>query len=180
MKNIKLIIEITAFFCLLCFAQCKKSNPESNGLPAVTQVGKNTLFFLLNGQQWTPQGNNGTANLSIDYDAGFNNGVCGISAYRIISSSNREYFGIGIKDSLNFYTAPFTVSLTNTSLYRFHFSNNNCDLFSTDTDTQLSGILTVNKLDRTSRIISGMFNATLSKTGCTEIKITEGRFDMKY
>ena len=99
-------------------------------------------------------------------DAGFNNGVCGISAYRIITSDNREYFGIGIKDSLNFYTAPFTISLTNTSLYRLHFSNTNCEFFSTDTDTQVSGALTVSKLDRTNRIISGTFNATLSKTGC--------------
>ena len=149
-------------------------------MPSATQEGKNTLGFLLNGQQWTPQGNNGTANLSIDFDAGANNGVCGISAYRIISSSNRQYFGIGIKDSLNFYTAPFTVSLSKTSLYRFSFSNYNCDIFSTDTDTRVSGFLTVSTLDRTSRIISGKFSATLSKTGCTEIKITEGRFDMKY
>ena len=176
----KKLIIATLMLTIFCFAQCKKSNPDSNGLPAATQEGKNTLGFLLNGQLWTPQGNNGTANLSIDYDAGFNNGICGISAYRIISSSNREYFGIGIKDSLNVYTAPFTVSLTNTSLYRFHFSNNNCEFFSTDTDTQVSGMLAISKLDRTSRIISGMFSATLSKKGCTEIKITDGRFDMKF
>lgn len=176
----KKIITATLILTVFCFAECKKNKPDSNGLPAATQEGKNTLGFLLNGQPWKPQGSNGTANLSIDFDAGFNNGVCGISAYRIITSAEREYFGIGIKDSLNFYTAPFTVSLTNTSLYRFHFSNNNCEFFSTDIDTQVNGTLTVSKLDRTNRIISGIFNATLSKTGCTEIKITDGRFDMKF
>lgn len=177
MKNLLLLILIEFAFC---FAQCKKNNPDSNGLPATTQEGKNTLGFMLNGQPWKPQGNNGTANLSIDFDSGFNNGVCGISAYRIITSDNREYFGIGIKDSLNFYNAPFSLSMTNTSLYRFHFSNNDCDLFSTDTDTQVSGILTISKLDRTDRIISGTFSATLIKAGCPEIKIAEGRFDMKF
>ena len=180
MKRLKLPIILTLLYCLFCFAECKKNKPDSNGLPAATQDGKNTLGFLLNGQPWKPQGSNGTANLSIDFDAGVNNGVCGISAYRIITSDNREYCGVGIKDSLNFDTAPFTISLTNTSLYRFLFSNNNCEFFSTDIDTQVNGTLTVSKLDRTNRIISGIFNATLSKTGCTEIKITDGRFDMKF
>ena len=176
----KKIITAILILTVFCFAECKKSNPDRNGLPAATQEGKNTLGFSLNGQPWKPQGNNGTANLSIDYDAGFNNGVCGISAYRIISSDNREYFGIGIKDSINFYTAPFTISLANTSLYRFHFSNNNCEFFSTDTDTKVNGTLIISKLDRSSRIISGTFSATLNKIGCMEIKITDGRFDMKF
>jgi len=44
------------------FATCKKNPTDSNGLPPATQEGKNTFGFLLNGQVWTPQGNNGTAN----------------------------------------------------------------------------------------------------------------------
>jgi len=180
MKRLKLPIGIIVLYCLLCFAQCKKSNPDSNGLPAATQDGKNTLGFLLNGQPWKPQGSNGTANLSIDFDAGFNNGVCGISAYRIISSNNREYFKLGIIDSLNFYTAPFTIPLTNSGLALFYFSDNNCLLISTESGTNVTGNLSVSKLDRINRIIAGTFSATLSKTGCPEIKITDGRFDMKF
>ncbi len=153
---------------------------DSNGLPPATQDGKNKIGFSLSGQPWIPRGYNGTANLSIDFDAGVANGSLGISAYRILSDNNREYFGIGIKDSLNFYTAPFTVSLTNTSLYLFYFSNGNCTFFSTDLDTQVNGTLFVTKLDRTNRIISATFTASLTKAGCEDIKITDGRFDMKY
>jgi len=177
MKTILTAISIISIFC---FAQCKKNKPDSNGLPAATQEGKNTLGFLLNGQPWKPQGSNGTANLSIDYDAGFNNGVCGISAYRIITSDNREYFKLGIVDSLNFYTEPFTIPLTNSGLSLFYFSDNNCLLISTELGTNVTGILTVTKLDRTNRIIAGTFSATLLKNGCKEIKITDGRFDMKF
>ena len=177
MKNIILLFLIAFVFC---FAQCKKSNVDSNGLPPPTQEGKNTLGFLLNGQPWKPQGSNGTANLSIDFDAGINNGGMGISAYKIISSSEREYFKLGIIDSLNFRTAPYSINLNNTGLYRVGFTNNQCgDIFSFDS-IQVNGSITVTKLDRTNRIISGTFNATLNKTGCTEIKITDGRFDMKF
>ena len=165
---------------IFCFAKCEKDNIDSNGLPPATQEGKNTLGFMLNGQPWTPQGFSGTGNLSIDFDSGVDNGVVGISGYRIITNNNREYFGIGIKDSLNFLSSPFTVTLSNVSLYRVRFENDDCSFFSTDNDTQLSGQITVSKLDRTNRIISGTFDATLSKTGCADIKITQGRFDMKY
>jgi len=97
------------------FTQCCKEKPNvSNdvpGLPPATQTGANTLGFLLKGVPWVPAGNNGTANLSIDFDPGFNNGGMGIFGYRGIAVGNVEYFGIGITDSLNFKTAPFITSL---------------------------------------------------------------------
>ena len=79
-----------------CFAKCEKDKIDSNGLPPATQEGKNTLGYMLNGQPWTPQGFSGTGNLSVDFDSGVDNGVVGISGYRIITNNNREYFGIGI------------------------------------------------------------------------------------
>ncbi len=180
MKNLFLsLITITVLSTLSC-SSCKKETPNPNNLPPTTQTGANTLGFTLNGQPWTPQGNNGTANLSIDFDSGINNGVFGISAYRIPSNGNREYFGIGMKDSVNFYTAPFIISLSNSSLFRIRFENSNCSLFSNDVNTNVTGTLSVNKLDKSARIISGTFNATLSTAGCDTIRITDGRFDMKF
>jgi hypothetical protein len=52
--------------------------------------------------------------------------------------------------------------------------------FSSDTDTNVSGAITIVKLDKVNHIISGTFNATLIKPDCDTVKITEGRFDMKY
>lgn len=171
----------TAVLIVFAFGvtQCKKNKVDSNGLPQATQEGKNTLGFLLNGQPWTPQGFNGTANLSIDFDEGFNNGVLGISAYRILSNDVKETFGIGITDSLNFFVPQFNIQLSHNSLYRVGFRGN-CSFFSTDSATNVGGMISITKVDRTSKIIAGTFNATLSKNGCTTIKITEDRFDMKY
>lgn len=175
----KLLFIIGVFTCF-CFAKCEKDKPDSNGLPPATQDGRNTLGFMLNGQPWTPQGFNGTANLSIDFDPGVNNGVFSISAYRIITSTNREYFGIGVNDSINYITPPKTYQLGSNSLFGVYFSNNNCTYDYFDNSITKTGLLTITKLDRTNRIISGTFNATLSKSGCTTIQITDGRFDMKF
>ncbi|MFN4008293.1 MAG: hypothetical protein ACK4HE_12375 [Chitinophagaceae bacterium] len=163
-----------------CFAKCEKDKIDFNGLPTATQEGKNTLGFLLNGQPWTPKGFNGTANLSIDFDPGLRNGIFSISAYRIISNNDRSYFGIGVNDSINTLTPPKTYSLGNNSLYGIYFSDNNCTFDYFDNTITRTGMLTITKLDRTNRIISGTFNATVSKNGCTIISITEGRFDMKF
>jgi len=169
-----------AALVLLTFASCKKSKPDSNGLPAVTQDGKNTLGFLLNGQSWKPQGNNGTANLSIDFDAGVNNGIFSLSAYKIINSSRRQRFGLGIKDSLNLISIPKTYILGNGTLYGAAYADDICTFDYFDSTINRSGNLTITKLDRTNRIISGTFSATLTKAGCAEVKITDGRFDMKF
>lgn len=177
----KKVITAILILSIFSFAQCKKTNTDSNGLPAATQEGKNTLGFLLNGQPWKPQGNNGTANLSIDVDFGFNQGVFGIAAYRILLSNNREYFGIGIRDSLNFVTIPSMLTMNKYSIANSRFSTNTCDMSFYDTTVFRSGNLNITKLDKVNRIISGTFNTILFEPNCGDtIKITDGRFDMKY
>jgi len=131
-----------------------------------------------NGQSWTPQGQRLTSNLSVDYDPSFKNGIFGIVAYNFIPI-NSEQLTLGIRDSLNFKKAPFTVNLGTNSLYGISFDKK-CPLFSSDSSVSCSGNLSITKLDRVSRIIAGTFNATLSQTGCDTVKITEGRFDMKF
>lgn len=173
-------IKLLAFIIMLavCFTACKKLHFDTNGLPAATQEGKNTLGFRLNGQAWTPKGVRGTANLSIDYDPNFNNGIFDITAYDF-SSPQAEQFTIGIRDSLNFINAPQIYTITQTSLCGISFTNN-CDYFSRLSGSFCSGNLTITKLDRLNHIISGTFSATLYKPGCDTIKITDGRFDMRF
>ncbi len=72
MKN---LISLFLIITLFSFAKCHKDKIDSNGLPAATQEGKNTLGFILNGKPWTPKGFNGTANLSLYYDPIYSGGV---------------------------------------------------------------------------------------------------------
>ena len=169
---------------VLCSLQCRKTPrppvTDIPGLPPATQTGANTLGFLLNGQPWTPEGNNGTANLSIDFDPGINNGIFSIAAYRIVTNGATEYFGIGLRDSLNLIKIPATLPIGNGTNCGVFYSKGNCmfDYFSIDIFRD--GNLKILKLDRNSRIISGQFSVTIFKNGCDSIKITNGRFDMKF
>jgi hypothetical protein len=182
MKTHLLLLLLTI---VLTSQQCRKApgsiRTDVPGLPPATQTGANTLGFLLNGQPWTPQGSNGTANLSIDFDPGFNFGIFGINAYRIISQTEKSSFGIGIRDSLNFLSVPFKRYLSKTSIYGAGYSDwNNCTLYSHYDSVWSKGEIQIDKLDRTQRIISGKFEFILYERGCDTIKITNGRFDMKF
>ena len=179
MKN---LITATLILTLFTFSKCEKEKADTNGLPAATQEGKNTLGFLLNGQLWKPEGFSGVGNLSIDYDQGINNGTLGIIAYRTLSSSDKTQFGLGITDSVNLKNAPFTLNVRKKSLANFLYSNKNyCDIVHSDTTIYEDGSITITKLDRSKRIISGTFEGVLYRQLCGDtIKITQGRFDMKY
>lgn len=166
--------------------QCRKpgtyKGTDTPGLPPATQNGANTFGCLLNGQLWIPQGNNGSGNnLSINYDPQFNNGVFSIAAYNAINSSaNTQYLGVGIGDSLNFFTFPRTFKLSKTSIYRTTASISlSCIIRSTATIIS-EGELFIDKLDKQKRIIAGRFNYTLYQSGCDTVKVTNGRFDMKF
>ncbi len=176
----KKIITVTLILTVFCFAECKKNKLDSNGLPPATRDGKRIIGFLLNGQPWTPKGYNGTANLSPDFSMSVASGIFSLSSYRIITSANTEYFGISLKDSVNFIIAPQTFQLGNNTLFGVYFSNNTCTYDYFDSEITRSGTLTITKLDRTNGIISGTFSASLTKYGCADIKITDGRFDMKF
>lgn len=182
----KIFLYATLIIALFSNSKCNKdSHPLTDnpyGLPNATQEGKNTLGFLLNGQPWTPKGQVGvSANLAIDLDFGYNNGILSISSYRRNTNAT-EYFAIGVKDSLNFITAfPVNMLLGKRTLANSRFSNGYCSIDYYDTSIYRGGNLYISKLDKTARIISGTFNVTLYKTGCSDtVKITEGRFDIKY
>ena len=178
MKPILLSLLIIALLTTLSCSSCKKETPNTNNLPPTTETGANTFGCLINGVAWIPQGVRGTGNLSIDYDAGFNQGIFNIVAYNF-KPAIAEQLIIGVRDSLNFINAPKTLILNRQSLYSISY-NKPCDYFNQLADVESNGVLNIIKLDRTNRIISGNFNATLIKRGCDTIKITDGSFDMKY
>lgn len=171
----------------LCTISCKKTHNNATdpnnipGLPPATQIGANTFGCLVNGVPWVPAGSNGTPNLSIDYDPGFNNGIFTISAMRVISPSQTTSIGIGIRDSLNFFSSPKLLSLSSNSLFGVYYNDFvNCTYGYFDTAIIREGQILIAVLNRTSRIIAGTFEAMLIKPSCDTIRITNGRFDFKF
>ena len=177
----KKIITCTLILTVFCFAECKKNKPDSNGLPAVTQEGKNTLGFMLNGQTWVPQGNNGTGNLDLYYDETFQEGVFNLSAYRNVLTTN------GNRQSLVMYGDSIQVAqrinLPNKNKFGLTFWDEakHCTYDTFDSTTQiLSGYFDLKKLDKVNRIFSGEFEIKFKKAGCDDVQITQGRFDLKF
>ncbi len=185
MKHPAFILIALAIYTLLASSQCKKSRYEPDnpyGLPPATQDGKNTFGFLLNGEPWVPSGNSGPANLTIDFDEGINNGIMGIVAYRTKSAADKTQFILGIQDSLRFKTDPFTLPIYKKSIGALSYSTKNeCHLNHYDTTIYETGKINITKLDRNNRIVAGTFEGVLYKAICGDtVKITAGRFDMKY
>lgn len=157
---------------------CKKNNPES-GLPPATQEGKNTAGFLINGKVWLPKGDNGFANLACDYDETFMGGAFNITGYRY-EPNKRSFFGVSGRD------------ITNTGIYKLNLSPDKKGDISIDANSKYciyewydtipnhNAYLNITKLDKVNRIVSGTFEFALVKPGCEEVRITQGRFDMKY
>ena len=185
MKPIMYILLLTI---TIGFTQCCKEKPGNNnsndipGLPPATQTGANTLGFLLNGVPWTPAGNNGTANLSIDFDPGINDGILNISAYSSANLSISQLV-LFIKDSLNrLTTAPFTYKIGKNFLGGVIYTDpNSCERYSEDSTNYCNGLITITKLERPSNIVAGVFECTVFNPSCGDtVKITNGRFDMKF
>ncbi len=164
---------------IFSFAKCNKDKIDSNGLPPATQEGKNTLGFLLNGIPWTPKGFNGTANLSLYYDPMYMGGVFNISCYnRQSGSSNRQLLGF-FADSVQ-QTQKLVFGRKDFGVEFYDNFKINCNFSSRDSMVISEGYCEITKIDKANGIFSGVFEFTLKKTNCTTVKITQGRFDLKF
>lgn len=176
----------TLFYFLLIIlintAGCKKHKHDNpvDKLPPATQTGANTLAFLLNGEPWTPKGwSGGTTNLSLYYDESFRGGILTINTYRQLTQDDKQSLGITI-DSLQ-QTGTYYAKKTSNLKFAFTDRIKNCDIGYFDTSIFRKGQLTITKLDKINQVISGTFEIKLYDMKCNDtIKITDGRFDLKY
>ena len=164
---------------LLGLGQCqKKDDPNpAEQLPPATQTGANTLGCLVNGQPWTPQGNDGSSNYSIVYEqlgGGFD-----LRAYRYQQKPTNNYQ----------YLILFATRLYAPKAYSFRDSLNTeaymsdrltgCELSNRDKTAYRKGTLTITRLDLQAGIVAGTFDFTLAKPGCDTVRVTQGRFDYR-
>ena len=180
MKHIIWLLSIAIVFC---FAKCEKEKPiDSNnnipGLPPATQTGTNTLGFLLNGEPWVPKGNNGTSNLTIRLDTGVNSRQFLIHAYRLLPQNVTEFQISFRADNLPLF--PVITNLFPIGFVAFK-DGFNCKRSTNDLSNFSSTSISISKNDKSNRIVSGIFKCTLFNPACADtIKITQGRFDMRY
>lgn len=164
---------------LLGLSQCKHADPDPvSQLPPATQTGANTLGCLLNGQPWTPQGNDGTANYSISYDQN-PYGVLDLQTYRYQQkpTDNYQYLILFARD----LHGPKSYDLRDIINTRVSWKDRmtKCDFNSDDKGTYCKGTLTITRLDLNAGIISGTFDFILAKPGCDTVRVTQGRFDKR-
>ncbi len=179
-------------------SQCTKTSTtpdDSNSLPPETQIGAGTFACKINGVVWRykdpnyeflstkpktrwefdPSTSNGNLYISgVRFSDGINeNDLLDISSDSLLSYKERNANNIGkyhfgmrytIYDTKNLQCSDFSSTRLIDSTQNF-FSN---------------GKLTISKLDQTAKIISGTFHCTIYQTGCDTLKITDGRFDLKY
>ncbi len=163
------------FILLLALMGCKQDvGPKS--LPPATQEGKNTFGFKLNEAIWLPDGNSGLDNPYASYDATFHGGSLGISAYVNNNTTNQfiSFGGNNISSTGDYILAsgpdlPGAVFLDHKAGCEYH----------QDADS-VTGHFVLEKLDLISGIVAGKFDFIFHSTGgCTEISVTEGRFDIR-
>lgn len=175
MKHLNKLMLLPLLLLFLTVSCKKKEVAPIDQLPAATQEGKMTMGCLVNGKAWIPKGNNGTANLDFYYDPGYWNGEFNLAAYRILSDTDRQYLHI-YTDSLN-HKREF--SLHDPAVGTATFTKSPCS-YNRDSDVYREGRLTITRLDVPNHIISGTFEFTLARPGCDTIRVTDGRFDMKF
>ena len=179
--------KLPLYLALLLLTQCSKckndpapADPASQ-LPPPTQTGANTFGCLINGQPYTPKGNNGTSNLYILYDSSFRGGALGIQTYRI-DGSRRQYLSIDTAPvtSIGVYSFIRPTGVCTANYADTPGASSGCNLIYSDQDVAYrSGYLEITKFDTRARIISGTFNFKLLQPGCDTLKIIQGRFDAK-
>lgn len=177
----KKIISAFLILSVFTFSKCEKDKPDSIGLPAATQEGKNTLGFLLNGQPWTPQGFAGIPNLSLYYDDTFQGGVFNVSMYKKLNSDPQKLQVLTLYgDSIQI---PQKIVLPNKNKFGFSFTNDatNCFYDTFDSSAKIiEGYFEIKVLNKISHIFAGEFEIKFQKDGCEDVEISKGRFDLKY
>ncbi len=146
-------------------------------MPPATQEGKNTFGFRLNGEIWIPTGFDGTANLDASYDPTYQGGTLDIYAYvRTDKIDQFISFGAINLSSLGTYHVTGPPGSGSPGAY---YSDNSVGCTYNEPQDSVSGSFTITKLDLGNGIVSGTFELAFSKTGCSTISVTEGRFDIR-
>lgn len=178
MKHISFITIL--LLILTSSSNCKKGVLLGDKLPAATQEGKNTCGFLVNGKVWLPRGDNGFPNLVCEYDQTYRGGSFSIAGYRYDpGASNSTGFIVAASNIQS--EGNYKININADRIGEYNGTIGACTFYEWyDTIPNHNAYLNITKLDKVNRIVSGTFEFAQVKQGCPEVRITQGRFDMKY
>ncbi|MBS1489752.1 MAG: hypothetical protein JSS93_04450 [Bacteroidetes bacterium] len=153
----------------------KKNDPkpltELEKLPPATQTGKNTFGCLVNGKAFVPIS---SVNLASVYQQGTLVIYANLyNPFRTVSVTlNEKNYGSITTQSYNMVSYPDYYSSAS-----FQTGSVVCNYKPQNT---FSGTVTITKLDRALYTVSGLFEFSTITLFCDTLKITNGRFDIKY
>jgi hypothetical protein len=170
---------------LLSLTACKKDKhingpgtPPQQQLPPITTEGKNTFGCLVNGEVWLPEVKPFQM-FVYPLTSGYEFELFHVAANKLVKNSQDEFIFadvIVLNANLN-STGSIILNNLNNSYARYSNILTGC---SYEVDSIQTGTLNILKYDTINFIISGTFEFTVGTGGCDTIKITEGRFDLKY
>lgn len=183
MSQDKRYVKIVFIGAMMIFYACIKDQPIPDNLapvmPPLTHQGLNTFGCYVDGELFVAGGGDSYWDLpplSGSYNEG--DGTLLLQASRYIDGD--FYDDIRIQVLFIDSEGEYSFYSEGDELRGYTGTGGNCNYFY---DTEDYGILHVTYLNRTSNIIAGKFNANLVNVSCetdTLMKITDGRFDLKY
>jgi len=184
-----------AFALCTSLTQCSKTTVDPNALPPETQTGAGTFACKINGVVWKWKNPNyeflSTKPVTHwEYDKSSMGGNLIINGLRYPDGINASDYLLLVADSLNFSDSKVvdTSTIFNYGIEYINYNSSKKECYEYRTTNALdktkqyysSGQLKITKLDKSTQIISGNFNCLIYQTGCDTLKITDGRFDLKY
>lgn len=177
MKTIKLFLIL--FTCTGIFATCKKENEDT--LPPATQTGAGTFGCKINGKVYVPKGSSGTGtpNPHVQYDIGLNG-----LPYLFIDTKQQESGNVtaGVFISFGSLTQSGYYAASDTFRFSIGWAKviGNCGMTTLDNTVSALGGGQITKLDIPNRIISGTFDFRAVRPNCDTLRVSDGRFDIKF
>ena len=182
-----------AFALCTSLTQCSKTTVDPNTLPPETQTGAGTFACLINGAVWQYKNADNfytSPKTRWEFDPNSMGGLLTVGAIRYSDGINSDAILSLAADSLLFKKEKY-VSKSYFGDFGIDYRDNSHNkvgckeyytipVFDSTSFFYSNGKLTLTKLDQNARIISGLFYCTIYQTGCDTLKITEGRFDLKY
>jgi hypothetical protein len=167
MKTILQILSMLLVLMTFSFSQCKKDDIILQ-LPAETQSGSNTLGCKINDKIYTARGLGACYKYLVQYYKS--------DSTLIIKTNNTCATAFQISFKGLFELKNYEIFNPIANAYYYRTSDTNCNFFDRTNSLQ-SGTITITRFDLPNKIVSGRFHGILKQSGCTDINITEGRFD---